>query len=266
MYKSTTWKLSLTVGAFILALCLVPRIVFAQSAVSEDTLQLYRDQISAYRDSERTFEVAKEQYFKLQTLASLEQAVSGTRNALLARTKVLTTYLTILRTELYAQHGINLTLKDDALERLDTQLAYLKTHEDAVLIANDRAAIATVVTDFSLKQLFIEDAVYRSRLLIEVGKVQTVNDKARTLLADIKKAHEAEKATSLVTAKRERAYTETSTHIEATEAALLELLSQKYTVEKEFLKGQYTQQSKSINEPYVSAQKAIGFLEELLSL
>ena len=142
---------------------------------------LYRDEINVYRNAERTFDVSKEQYLKLGTLASLEEAVSSTRNVLLARSKVLITYLELLRDELANQHGVNLTEKDDALERLDTQLLFLKEHQDAVLLANDRDQLLNVVIVFGEQRELIEDAAYRSRSLVAIGKVQTVNDKAQAL-------------------------------------------------------------------------------------
>lgn len=233
-----------------------------------ETIQAqYRDEIGAYRDSERTFEVAREQYAKLGTLASLEQAVSGTRNVLLARSKVLITYLEILKNDLELQHGVNLAQKDEVLERLETQLAYLKKHQDAVLLANDRDAILAVVTDFELNAVAVEDAVYRARTLTAIGKVQTVNDKVRALLADIQKEHAKEETTSLIASRRERAYAETTKHIDDTEAALIKIIDEDYSRGgKLFNKSRFTQFSDQLSVPYVNAQKSLGFLEELLSL
>lgn len=232
-----------------------------------DQQTLYRDQISAYRDAERTFEIAKEQYFQLQTLAALEQAVSGTRNVLLARSKVLITYLEILRNELQLQHGINLQEKEDVLSRLDTQLDYLKAHQDQVLLANDREAILAVVTGFDQNQVGIEDAMYRARTLVAVGKVQTVNDKAKALLDDIKSEHAKEEVTSLVTSRRDRAYAETQRHIDQTESELIALMQEDYARNtKLFNKSRYDQITDKLSDPYVTAQQSLEFLNELLSL
>jgi len=244
--------------------------VHAQAVSFEDNEELqnlYRDEIGAYRDSERTFEVSKEQYFKLTTLKALEQAVSGTRNVLLARSKVLITYIEILKNELELQHGVNLVQKDAALELLSTQLTYLKSHQDAVLLANDRDAIASAVANFKENQPNIEDAVYRARTLIAIGKVQTVNDKARALLEDIKKEHAKEEVTSLVASKRDRAYTETTKHIDQTEAAVIKIIDQDYSrTTNQFNKSRFNQLSAELSEPYITAQKTLGFLDELLKL
>ena len=193
---------------------------------------LYRDEINVYRNAERTFDVSKEQYLKLGTLASLEEAVSSTRNVLLARSKVLITYLELLRDELANQHGVNLTEKDDALERLDTQLLFLKEHQDAVLLANDRDQLLNVVIVFGEQRELIEDAAYRSRSLVAIGKVQTVNDKAQALFDDIKVRQSQDEVTSLVTAKRARAYDETTKHIASTEQAVLSVIDTIYKIDK----------------------------------
>ena len=228
---------------------------------------LYREQIGVYRDAERMFDVSKEQYIKLGTLASLEEAVSNTRNALLARSKVLITYLELLRDELANQHGVNLTEKDDALERLDTQLLFLKEHQDAVLLANDRDQLLLVVTTFAEQQDLVEDAVYRARTLVAIGKVQTVNDKAAALLSDIKIRQGQDEVTSLVVAKRERAYDEITKHVASTEQEVLVIIEDTYKRGSgEFDTSKFTQITKDLSDPYVTAQKTLGFLQELLTL
>lgn len=270
MFKSTVQKV-LAFGVFLAVVVMVVRPTQAQTLVpfGEDTAkqQLYREQIGSYRDAERTFEISKEQYFQLQTLAALEQAVSGTRNVLLARSKVLISYLEILHTELSLQHGINLQEKEDVLGRLEAQLEYLKAHQDQVLLANDREAVLAVVTGFKQNQIAIEDAVYRARTLIAVGKVQTVNDKARALLEDIKTEHAKEEVTSLVASKRDRAYAETQRHIDQTESAIIEIMQEDYARNtKSFNKSRFSQLTDMLTDPYVTAQKSLEFLEELLSL
>lgn len=236
-------------------------------AQNEAMQALYRDEIGAYRDSDRTFQIAKEQYTKLGTLAALEQAVSGTRNVLLARSKVLITYLEILKNDLELQHGVHLVQKQEAIEKLQAQLAYLKTHQDAVLLANDRDAILAVVTDFKQNAPLVEDAAYRARTLMAIGKIQTVNDKAQKLLDDIAAEHAKEEATSLVVSRRERAYAETTKHINETEAALIKIVDQDYTRgNRPFTQSRFTQFSGELSAPYISAQKTLGFLKELLTL
>ena len=228
---------------------------------------LYREQINAYRDAERTFAVTKEQYNKLGTLASLEQAVSGTRNALLARSKVLITYLEMVRADLEAQYGISLPEKEAALGLLDTQLAYLKTHQDQLLLATDRDLLRASAVDFSTQKTFIEDATYRARILIAMGKIQTVNDKAATLLADIRTEQAKEPVSSLVQSKRERAYVEIEKHIDETKILLATFMEEGYKKEqREVNQSSFNQLNSKLREPYVTAQKTLGFLSELLTL
>ena len=62
-----------------------------------DVRATYRSQLEQYRTAERKYVLAKEQYLKLNTLVSLEDAVKATREAMLARDQVLTSYLTLLR-------------------------------------------------------------------------------------------------------------------------------------------------------------------------
>ena len=258
--------------ATLFVFVLSPQSAFAQSSVvsptdAEQKMQLYRDQISVYRDAERTFDVSKGQYIKLQTLASLEEAVLGTRNVLLARSKVLIQYFELLHDELSAQHGVNLQEKEEVLSRLKNQLTYLQQHQDQVLLANDRDALAAVVLDFDEHQELLEDAVYRARTLTAIGKVQTVNDKARALLEDIKKEHAKEPVNTSISAQRDRAYAETTKHIDQTEAEILEIMDSGYNrVANSFTKSRFNQILDDLSDPYVTAQKSLGFLKELLSL
>lgn len=243
-----------------------PALLTVPKSTSEEKLDLYREQITAYRTSEDVFRVNKQQYFNLNTLASLEKAVTSTRDTLLARSKVLVTYLELIEERLTATQGIDLDKKEKALADIESQLTILLEHQDAILLSTDRDALLAVTTSFYSNRELLDHTIYQGLTLIAIGNIQTVNDKAEALLEDIKIEHGKEKVSALVTAKRERAYTETTKHIEDTNTDIRAVLLQQFKKEdKLFTKANYSQIIDALDVPYITATKTLGFLQELLT-
>ena len=80
----------------------------------KDLKILYRDQIEAYRNSEKEFVIAKSHYFNVQTLTALEEAVGATELAMDHRSKVLITYLELIGATLEDTAGVELALKEES--------------------------------------------------------------------------------------------------------------------------------------------------------
>ncbi len=265
-------------SVLILAIFLVASVtVSAQEATTSagilpkstgaEKLELYREQIGLYRTSEDVFKVNKQQYFNLNTLSSLEKAVTSTRDTTLARSEVLITYLELISEKLTATQGIDLDKKDKALADLKSQLEVLLKHQDATLLSTDRDALRAVATDFYLNKELLDHAIYQALVLISIGNIQTVNDKAEALLEDVKLEHGKEKVSSLITAKRERAYTETTKHIDDTNLEIRDIYMQQFKKgDKLFTKANYSQIADALDVPYITSTKTLGFLQELLSI
>ncbi|MDH5533219.1 MAG: hypothetical protein OEX81_02190 [Candidatus Pacebacteria bacterium] len=142
----------------------------------------YKGQLAEYRQANDQFIIAKGQYEKLNTLASLEVAVQDVRKVLSLRDQVLLSYLKIIELELLEADGINLEEKTIALEETkDLQRDFL-AHKDLVDNAIDRVAVNQVADDFELLSPRITSLSSYASALLRVGKLQTIYDQSLTLV------------------------------------------------------------------------------------
>jgi hypothetical protein len=81
-----------------------------------------------YRNKERLYTIAYDQYASLKTLASLEDLVIKTKTVALSRDQVLIKYLELLRLNLYASEGVELSVKNQYLQLLEENINALTTH------------------------------------------------------------------------------------------------------------------------------------------
>src|SRR3989344_2248308 len=86
-----------------------------------DVTKTYQTQLEEYRRQEQAYILAKDQYFKLQTLVALEGELKATKAALKARDQVLITYLTLLRLELINSTGVALERKQQTLNLIEQE-------------------------------------------------------------------------------------------------------------------------------------------------
>ena len=145
---------------------------------------LLRLQIEAYRQSEREYIIAKDQYKNLQTLRLLEDAVAASQRVMADRNKVLITYLEITMVTLKSTEGVNLDFKNEAAASLEEQIEVLRTHGENIQKSQDREAVAAMVEGDAIEPGIINSA-YQGMSLVSTGRLQTVYDKARIILADI---------------------------------------------------------------------------------
>lgn len=144
----------------------------------------YRNELTIYRSDEKTFQVAKDQYYQLLTLASLDEAVKQTRQVMLTRLDVLQAYFAIVRVTFANTKGIDPSVKTSLLANLDALVADLKTHQQQVSAATDRPSLLDVATKFSFlspRILYLSDQISD---LVTYGNLQTVFDKMSIIKHD----------------------------------------------------------------------------------
>lgn len=212
--------LSLFIAPLVLA---VPRLVMAQETVVTDEAiiekqslldeiaeveRTYRGQLAEYRTAADQFNIAKGQFAKLNTLASLEVAVQDGRKALLLRDQVLLTYLKLIELKLLEADGINLEEKEIALERTRALQRDFQAHYDLTNKALDRVAINQVADDFELLSPRISSLANYASELLKLGKLQTVYDHALSLVEKTTPVAEEGAEPSLKYNEQVRAHTE----------------------------------------------------------
>jgi len=164
----------------------------------------YRNQLTTYRDNEKTFQIDKDQYYKIQTLASLEEAVRATRQVMLTRADVLLTYLTISRLTLQNTKGIDTAVKTDALQQIDTLSSDLKDYRKTVDVSQDRTALLNTAIQFLTLNSRTTALSRRIYLLVGYGNLQTVDDKTFAIKQELQTQVEQTETDPLVLAQKKR--------------------------------------------------------------
>ncbi|MBU0974908.1 hypothetical protein KKD03_04375 [Patescibacteria group bacterium] len=232
-----------------------------------DLKVLYRDQIEAYRNSDKEFNIAKTHYFNVLTLISLEELVGTTQLAMSDRLKVLITYLELLSATLEETSGVELALKEESLKQIRTSIIDLKLHQEDIVLAKDRSAANLLADDF---ELFVESygqVSYRALALIRIGQIQSVYDAATIIDSDIKKSKEGEDIGAVIESKRVRAYQEIQRNFSITNDGLIKLNDKIIESESDDFGRSFYEKTLADLEPiYIQMSRSLDHLEELLKL
>ncbi len=187
-----------------------------------DALQTtYRNQLTTYRSDEKAFQINKDQYYKIQTLASLEAAVRQTRQVMLSRLDVLNTYLQIAKLTLQNTKGIETSVKSDQLQQIDILSDDLKTHRKNVEQASDRNSLLGVAVQFASLAPRIDATSTRVSYLVAYGNLQTVDDKTSTIKQELQQQIEQTETDPLKLAAKKRGFDEVQRNIDDVNPALL---------------------------------------------
>lgn len=244
--------------------------IFTKERETEKIRQLrilYRDQVEVYRKSEKDFSIAKTNHEQVQTLAALEEAVNATRTVMADRLRVMITYAELIDAVLVETNGIELDIKEQTHSELVGMINLLKIHQENVQVAKDRPAMALLADDFEPVAIQYESLVYKTLSLIRIGKIQEVQDKAEIIEADIIKEHDSEEVSSVITAKRERAYAEVEKDFKVTNQDLAKLNEDFLVARRDgFKRGFYERILEDLSPVYARLSRTLDHLEELLSL
>ncbi|MFZ1721696.1 MAG: hypothetical protein WAU07_04275 [Microgenomates group bacterium] len=230
---------------------------------------LYKSQIEKYRTSERQFNLDKQQYAQLKTLVSLEVAVRSTREVYLDRSKVLITYLELVEYTLRDTPGIELGAKEGASQVLATVKTDLLTHQDDILLSEDRIALSARASEFAELSPKITNASYRALLLVRMGKIQTLYDQSLMLFEDILQYHIDTPGSALQESQRGRAREEIERSLETTKESL-ETITREYKnleeAEKSINRNTYNRMTSDLSTPYSQLSKVLSYLGEFITI
>ena len=261
-------KLSLLL--LVIFILISPVVVFAQSpiisqkeSVSNEIAEVkrsYKGQLAEYRQANDQFIIAKGQFEKLNTLASLEVAVQSVRKVLSLRDQVLLTYLKTIELELLEADGINLEEKTIALdETKDLKRDFLK-HKDLVDNAIDRIAVDKVADDFEILSPRIVSLSGYASTLLSVGKLQTIYDQSLTLVGSTDPRNLTNEP-SLKLNEKIRAHNEVTSLMSDIEVSLNTIWDE---IKQARIKEKPSETEKINASVYAGLSQVLLFLEEIL--
>lgn len=142
--------------------------------------QDYSQSLEEYRSQERLYIIAYDQYASLKTLASLEDLVIKTKAVSIIRDQVLINYFELLKLNLHASEGAELSVKNQYLDLLDEKIELLKKHLDALDSKNSQSEVQTSLDDFN--QFADLDKISQEILaLLAIARLQRIYDIALPL-------------------------------------------------------------------------------------
>lgn len=221
----------------------------------------YKGQLTEYRQAEDQFVIAKNQFTQLNTLASLEVAVQASKKVFLLRDEVLLTYLKLLELELTDADGINLEEKTVALEKVQLLQQEFATHRDFMETAVDRVQINQAADDFMIIAPKIISASEYVGMLLKVGKLQTIYDKALAITNKVDPSLSDETTNALALNQKNRAYTEIKNTLTATQTNLQSVWD---TIKTARLKEKSINITKNTATIHAQLSQVLTFLAEFL--
>jgi hypothetical protein len=234
-----------------------------QSEEIQKLLKLYQDQVEKYSVSEREYRTAKAQFFKLETLQSLEEAITKTRQVMLDRDDVLITYAELVRAHLQDTDGVEISLKTAADSDLEALIIALKEHREKVAATKDREEMKRRAQEFALITKAINERLSVAISLISLGDLQTIYDRNKLIYTEIKQLHTTTPTSALRQEERERAYREVD---QAVEKVRLDLEVARISLQTKEGKARGTNSESITKFKSISAghNRVLDYLKELL--
>lgn len=222
--------------------------------------QDYSQSLEEYRSQERLYIIAYDQYASLKTLASLEDLVIKTKAVSIIRDQVLINYLELLKLNLHASEGAELSVKNQYLDLLDEKIELLKKHLDALDSKNSQSEVQTSLDDFN--EFTDLDKISQEILaLLAIARLQRIYDIALPLKRDIDKFLVVDEASALSAIVR--ASEETSKTLDQAESNLNALWDK--SKNKGSLENIYRNLTRELNPVYINLSQSLAYLEELMN-
>lgn len=222
--------------------------------------QDYSQNLEDYRNQERLYTIAYDQYESLKTLASLEDLVIKTKAVALSRDQVLINYLELLRLNLYASEGVELSVKNQYLKLLEENIEGLKKHSQVLESKNSQSEVQSSLDDF---EPFTDlDKISEQILaLLAISRLQRIYDLALPLKNDIDQFLGVAESSALSALLRASEETDKTL---AQAQNNLNLLWEK-SKKANSLEGIYRNLTKELNPVYINLSQSLAYLEELMN-
>ncbi len=227
---------------------------------------IYQSQLENYLYHDKLYRIAYDQYQQLQTLVSIEDLNQKGKNLGVYRDDVLISYLDLLRLNLVATEGVELSLKTKFLTQLEATITYIKSHQENLKNLNDRDQISLSLATFTQDQKNVGRLAEGVLVLLSAGNLQMIYDKSLVLKKDID-VYLTEKG-NLSLPAIDRASSETNRSLESAKLKLDSFWSEIIDrAEGNWnLANFYDDLPRTMNPIYVNLSQSISYLSELLSI
>lgn len=226
--------------------------------------QTYRGQLATYRTDEKQYQIAKEQYLQLQTLASLEEALKATRKAMISRSDLLETYFTMLKVTLIETKGIDLATKTSQIEKIDNTIGELKQHRLQVEKALDRTQILAVQASFSKLLPQIEESTYKTLMLITYGNAQSMYDKTLAVTRELADEMDKTEKNPLVLAEKRRGFEEIGRTLSQVDQQLKDINTRINEDRDHYTENDFNAVVDSLEEVFSGLSRSVSYLGEVI--
>ena len=272
-------RIVLNLSLFFFFLFLFPVTAFADSAKTDtvwtkerldEEIEIlneeYRANLEDYRNKEKLYQISYDQHQTLQTLATIEDLIQKAKVLGLSRDEVILDYLELLKFNLISTEGIELSLKDLYLERIEIVLEYITAHRDELTTLTEREDIQRSLADFTNTHKNMPNFTNGVLVLLSTGNLQMIFDKSVVLKKDIDVFLEDQDLMKKATVIR--ASSETDKAIEISQVMLDEwwqdIVSK--TDNSRSLSTVYKNLNQELDPIYVNISKLLSYLGELIKI
>ncbi|NLG06414.1 MAG: hypothetical protein GX559_01805 [Candidatus Pacebacteria bacterium] len=223
--------------------------------------QDYNQSLEEYRNKERVYDIAYDQYASLKTLATLEDLVVKTKAVAVSRDQVLMNYFELLKLNLFASEGVELSVKNQYLNLIEDKIGLLKKHHERLQEKNSQSEVQESLEDFA-EISDLEKISQQVLALLAISRLQRVYDLAIPLKKDIDSFRDLEELSAL--SALVRASEETDKTLGQAKSNL-KLLWEK-AEKTNSLETIYRNLTTELNPVYINLSQSLTYLGELLKL
>lgn len=222
MFGPTKIKI-LLIGLLVMVVLVVPVSVSAQvsaldpeqyNATKATILKLYSDQIQAYQQAYRRYNLAVAQYQKLGTLVALGELIDSSRESMLRRGEILLSYIDLLHLELRFASNVDLTQKRSLLTGLESLSKDLSSQQILIAKSQDHQAINARAASFIELVDQFDRLAFESKAVIFTSRLKTADITARNYYDQVTDGYQQTPETGFAAIDRQRAQDELGVALE----------------------------------------------------
>lgn len=238
----------------------------SQVAPIDQQYNTYRGLLEQYRADEREFQLLRQQYYQLQTLSSLEEAVQATRLVYLSRQDVLITFLEIAIREVQQAPGIEENERGVVLSELQSVLSKLRDLRRGMDQVKNREDAARMSAEFEAVRPQVAVLFQRSVLLVRIGRAKAIFAQSRNTQASIEAVVEAAGLPELRFAEKKRAVAEIDKLVTSIDEQLIAVDEDYKEAVERTNRDEFPMETRGINNLYSEFNRLHAYLTELAVL
>lgn len=225
----------------------------------------YFNYLEDYRDAERQYIIAQEQYYQLNTLTAQDEAIRRAREVLRLRAEVLQNYYEYLEVSLTLTLGIESSDKDAMLNKLRQAQQDFEVYKDKLSQVDDRIEVQESFVTVNSRQREWMGIGYATLSLMKLGQLQSALDNARLMHKDLGEWLAHQDMPAAEKAKRQRGLDEVMRLLDAAQQGLREQGVQyrrRTAGESVFSSAHYQSFQDDVAPSYAQMRQAVQFLKE----